>query len=242
MNQIKTDVDHSNGTRDQKSDNTDRGLGVYTLENRRYHAQQSRASGQLAIAQKLCDHNAQVCSSLGQTSKSDTWALLAQTIESSFTFEMVGCNGWGGHEDSLTTGIIEQVLLFYESQGDFQMLASMLCVLTFGRDRRTSSKKSTGRYQLLPRFDKRRYDNYLRRYGALLYGWGMLTVRAEILKRSASGDFVPTTSDVAAEITNCDLKCSICCLPVRGACTWCPLCGHGECHCLGFHIIGFIFL
>jgi len=151
------------------------------------------------------------------------------------------------------------------------MLASILCVLTFGRDRRTSSKTNKARYQLLPKFDQRRYDNYLHRYAALLYGWGLLTVRAEITKRlaystpGAGGEIItPLEPNIFGHLDNCfipnsgvapgitfaalcmkcmepvedvnnicskcneyALKCSICCNPVRGACTWCPLCGHG---------------
>jgi len=143
------------------------------------------ASERLAITHELCGKNAQVYLDYGQKGKADTWTLLAQTIESFSTFQMDKTNGWGGDKDALTTGIVEQVLLFYERQGDFQMLASILCVLTFGQDRRTLFKQSKERYQLLPNFDERRYDNYLHRYSALLYGWGLLTVRAEITKRLA---------------------------------------------------------
>jgi hypothetical protein len=35
----------------------------------------------------------------------------------------------------------------------------------------------------LPRFDERRYDNYLHHYAALLYGWGFLNAQTDISKR-----------------------------------------------------------
>ena len=245
------------------------GLGVYTLENPQTP---EAASERLAITHKLCIHNAQVCSDNGQKAKADTWTLLAQTIESIFTFEMDETDGWGGDGDALTTGIVEQILGFYEVQGDFQMLSSILCVLTFGRDRRSLSRDGEGRYQLLPKFDERRYDNYLHRYAALLYGWGVLTVRAEISKRLAYntpgagaetitqletnifGDstilpnsgvapgvtFAPLCGRCMEPVTDVNnicpkcneyaFQCSICCSAVRGACTWCPLCGHGKCN------------
>jgi hypothetical protein len=106
-------------------------------------------------------------------------------------FEADAFDGWGGANDALTTGIIEQILRYYESQADYQMLATIVCVLTFGRDRRKSLQtKSLGQkedYQLLPKFDERRYDNYLYQYSSLLYLWGILTVRSEVSKRLAFG-------------------------------------------------------
>ena len=157
------------------------------------------------------------------------------------------------------------------------MLSTIVCVLTFGRDRRKSSGGGGGRFQLLPNFDERRYDNYIKRYSALLYGWGILTVRAEVSKRFAysalgAGDetskqlesnvlgdqcssivksilqpnhgivpsitFTPLCGKCMEPVTDenhvcpkCKefaFQCSICCSAVRGACTFCPLCGHGE--------------
>jgi len=241
-------------------------LGVYTLENPQTP---DAASERLVISRKLCLYNAKVCSDCGQDSKADTWTLLAQTIQSIFIFEMDETDGWGGDGDALTNGIVEQILHYYEVQGDFQMLSTIVCVLTFGRDRRSSSSDGGRRYQLLPKFDDRRYDNYIHIYAALLYGWGVLTVRSEISKRLAystpgagaetliqlnkniSGDstllpnsgvapgvsFTPLCGSCGEPVTDANnvchkckeyaFQCSICCSAVRGACTWCPLCGHG---------------
>jgi hypothetical protein len=218
------------------------------------------ASHQLAISQKLCFHNAQVCSDFGQKGKADTWRLLAQTIESIFTFQMDETNGWGGNDEALTTGLVEQILLYYEGESDYQMLSTIVCVLTLGRDRRClSSSGGGGKYRLLPNFDERRFDNYLHRYAALLYGWDLLTIRTEIAKRIAypthgtgtethnwleTGQSRPTllpsselslgigcepvvARDDTHEGKDFSLECAICCSPVRGACTWCPKCGHG---------------
>jgi hypothetical protein len=240
-------------------------LGVYVLENPKTS---DAASEQLAIAQKLCLHNARVCFSSGQKAKADTWRLLAQTIESIFTFEMDETDGWGGNGDALTTGIVEQILCYYEAVRDFQMLATVVCVLTFGRDRRCSSSRTGGSYRLLPKFDERRYDNYLRQYAALLFSWGLLTVRSEISKRLAYATpgagtetitwletdggkpailpnagvalgvtftpvcgscLEPATDDgICRKCGDFSFQCSICSGLVRGACTWCPKCGHGE--------------
>ncbi len=241
-------------------------LGVYSLEN----PQTSEAAAeQLVVSQKLCLHNARIYSNCGQKAKSDTWRLLAQTIESISTFEMDETDGWGGNGNALTTGIVEHILYYYELEREFQMLATIVCVLSFGRDRRRLSSGAGGSYRLLPKFDERRYDNYLRQYSALLYGWGLLAERSEVSKRLAYATpgagtetiilletnrgqpmilpnagvafgitFTPvcgsclepaTENDIRCKCGEYPFHCSICCGPVRGACTWCPKCGHGEC-------------
>ena len=196
--------------------------------------------------------------------------MLAQTIESIEIFEKDVFGGWGGADDALTTGIVEQILRYYESQADYQMLATIVCVLTFGRDRRKTSKSFGTKkddYQLLPKFDDRRYDNYLYQYTSMLYGWGILTVRSEVSKRLANGipgggaeivtesqanqekstsiiantgvtgiTFTPMCqkcltpvddTNVCRKCKDYAFQCSICCHAVRGACLWCPDCGHG---------------
>ncbi|KAL7428343.1 hypothetical protein ACHAXM_001235 [Skeletonema potamos] len=162
-------------------------LGVFVLENPQTP---DAAVDRLSITRNLCIQIAEICMDCGQQSKADTWTLLAQTIESMKIFEADAYDGWGGADDALTTGIVEQILRYYESQSDYQMLATIVCVLTFGRDRRNSSKSFSllkDDYQLLPKFDERRYDNYLHQYASLLYGWGILTVRSEVSKRLAYG-------------------------------------------------------
>jgi len=230
--------------------------GVYMLDNPQTP---EAASQRLLVTQELCLYNAKVCLDCGQKSKADTWTLLAQTVENILTFETDETDGWGGDEDALTTGIVEQILLWYEVQGDYQMLTTIVCVLSFGRDRRgrTASGGGGGRYRLLPKYDDRQYDNYIHRYGTLLYAWGLLTVRSEISKRLAyevsnpaeevddmKGSFISTVctkcvepiSDVNGICSKCKeyaFQCSICCSAVRGAYTWCLSCNHGghvQCH------------
>eukprot|EP00984_Skeletonema_dohrnii_P027712 scaffold17342_cov112-Skeletonema_dohrnii-CCMP3373.AAC.5 len=189
-NKQKSDIVEKNTAQSnalQVKDSSNVPLGVYMLENPQTP---DAAADRLSITRNLCIQNAEICMDCGQQSKADTWTLLAQTIESMEIFEADVFDGWGGANDALTTGIVEQILRYYESQADYQMLATIVCVLTFGRDRRKSSSKSFGQqddYQLLPKFDDRRYDNYLYHYASLLYGWGILTVRSEVSKRLAYG-------------------------------------------------------
>ena len=253
----------------QENETSRHPLGVYLLENPQTP---DAAAERLSITRNLCIQNAQVCIECGQKTKSDTWILLAKTIESLEVFESDPFAGWGGASDALTTGVVTSVLEYYESQADYQMLATIVCVLTFGRDRRKSSKAiGPGKdddYQLLPKFDERRYDMYLHHYAALLYGWGCLTVRNEISKRLAygvpgaggeiitglpgneeKGSSIVANTGVATGVTFTPIckkcmtpvddnnvcrkckdyafECSVCCMAVRGACTWCPMCNHG---------------
>lgn len=203
-------------------------LGIYTMENPQ---SPEAASERLSRSQQLCLYNAQVCSDCGQQEKANTFTLIAQTIDTIFTFEMNDTDGWGGDNDALTTGIIEHILRHYEQNGDWQMLATIVCILTFGRDRRDLST-SSGRYQLLPKLGECRYDNYIQRYSALLYGWGNLTVCSEISKRLAYDTTTYNKDKVGIQAIkqaslSLENQCAICCNPVRGACTWCPTCGHG---------------
>lgn len=225
--------------------------GVYMVNN---SPTPEAASQQLAISQKLCFHNAQVCSDCGQKGKADTWRLLAQTIESIFTFQMDETSGWGGNDEALTTGLVKQILLYYEGESDFQMLSTIVSVLTLGRDRRCLSSGGGGKYRILPNFDERQYDNYLHQYAALLYSWDLLTVRTEIEKRIAypmhgtgtetltwletgrsrpglargiGCEPVVADNKTSHGVEDSSLECAICCSSVRGACTWCPKCGHG---------------
>jgi len=215
--------------------------GVYVLEN----PQTPQATIQrLDIARRTCLHNAQVLKDFGQPSKADTWTLLAQTVDSITA----------GADVAITSGLVKEILRYYESCRDVQMLATITCVLTFGRDRRRGKGSNSDNLQLLPDLGDGRYDNYLLLYSNLLYRWGHLVVRAEVLKRLAhpqtlklpdtprvtpSGvSFLPVCARCTASITNeggnicsnCNdfaFRCSISGDPIRGRFAWCPKCGHG---------------
>jgi hypothetical protein len=57
------------------------------------------------------------------------------------------------------------------------MLSTIVCVL---RDSRRQSDKPG--LKLIPSGQDEKYDMYIHRYSDLLYGWGLLTIRAELLK------------------------------------------------------------
>lgn len=157
-----------------------------------------------------------------------------KAVQSMQAFQNDDFDGWGGPNDPLTTGLVEQIFQFYEREGDVQMLATMVCLLTLGRDRRSTCKHNyIDKCMLLPQLsikDSIRFDNYLRQYADLLYSWGVLTKRNEVTKRVAYN--IPQETVCIEPIQSkqnriLNVECSICCSSVRGASIFCPSCGHG---------------
>jgi len=140
---------------------------------------------------EICHHNSFVCRQVGQTGKSDVWSVLGQVVEHSCkrcSLDKFGSWTFPGG-GALGCHMIEKFLTYYEEQGDVQMLATMACVLNGGKDRRNRSSQeknpyNAGLFSLLP-FDNQRYDGYIYQYASLLYGWGLLTTRVELMKHFA---------------------------------------------------------
>ena len=164
-------------------------LGVYTLSQRR-QGQEHESKNELESIRRICLHNASVCQKHKETEKENVWNLLAQTVESQMDDEGKTFNGWGGNGGgALGVDLISNLLKFYENLGDVQMLATMFCVLSGGR---RNTNIEDGPY-LLPQGQDEKYDSYIRRYAELLYGWGLLSTRAEVNKHllrapKSSGD------------------------------------------------------
>ena len=217
-------------------------LGVYTLAEERVSLERGEP-----LEEKLrgvCLHNAQVCTEYRQTEKGNVWDLLAQMAENTLEDEHDNFNGWGGaYGGALGHNLISSFLDYYEAKGDVQMLATMVCVLSGGQ----RQKVSTG-FSLLPASHEDRYDMYIRQYADLLYGWRLMSTRAELNKhlvqRLPETDDQFTAIDVAFWCNQCQrevaagnavckqcgnytFRCSICDIAVRGLFTVCALCGHG---------------
>ena len=222
-------------------------LGVYTLNAAREDTEELE---ELESVQEICLHNASVCASFGETEKEAVWNLLAQTVERQRDTTLSGWGGCGG--GALGVDLVSCLLRFYESLGDVQMLATIACVLR-GCSRRLHNK---GSCILLPQGNDERYDAYIRRYAELLYGWGLLSVRAELNKhllfvpRRREGDMsmeeetesgrtpgvaVAFLCPTCGRETNSNFcptcrtffRCAICDQAVRGLFTVCDICNHG---------------
>ena len=129
----------------------------------------------------ICIHNSGVCRDVGQEDKANVWSLLAETVGNQVKNESDSFSGWGGSSGgALGRELVLNLLNFYEAVGDVQMLSTMICVLSGGQ-RRVGNGERDPAY-LLPHDHDAKYDLVMRRYSDILYGWGLLTVRAELIK------------------------------------------------------------
>lgn len=151
-------------------------IGVYTIR-----ADTVYDDEKFARIEEICTCNAEVCRSLGQLAKMETWQLVATIVRNRRKHTGQGFDGWGGvGGGALAVGLLGNLLRYYESLGDVQMLSTLVCVL-----RSQQQTKSNGKGRdcfLLPEDQDAKYDLYIRRYADLLYGWGLLTIRAELSK------------------------------------------------------------
>jgi len=208
----------------------------------------------LTQTKQICTHNAKASLSVGQPGKADVWFLIAQIIDGMINSSYDDYDGWHGlGGGALGKELIASILTYYEAHGDIQMLATIVCVLTGGRDRRKTNDFYANSifHQILP-VNNEKYDGYIHLYGSLLYNWGQPTIRAEVNKHLAftgsqnlqhdkydfnSGLFAPLCPrcqrPANPETNICNIcseyafRCSICTNAVRGLFTVCIECGHG---------------
>lgn len=204
---------------------------------------------------QLCLHNAKICKNFNEIEKESVWNMLAETSITQMNLDGKIFNGWGGEGGgALGIDMVKNFFLYYEALGDFQMLATMFCVL----NGRYSQKQRTNRPSLLPVCRAEVYDTYIIRYAELLYSWGLLNTRAELNKHLQrnyeQNDFQFQSTEEGKEesfslgvIMSCPkcgkevdsrtnycrscrdfaFRCSICDTAVRGLFTFCEMCKHG---------------
>lgn len=196
-----------------------------------------RNDAELEHIAELCLHNADVCASVGETVKMETWNWVSQLCRMKLNGS--GFDGWSS-EGALGVGLIRGWLRFYEALGDVQMLSSLVCVLRNKHLALNEEGRQEHHWQLLPPDSSSKYDLYIRRYADLLYGWGLLTQRAELLQHltsaaSPDGGFLDelyfdmecprcTGSTHLGHCRSCNdfsFRCSICDNAVRGQFTFC---------------------
>jgi hypothetical protein len=221
-------------------------IGVYTI---RKIPATTEVSRELHRIKQICLHNADVCKSLDEQEKREVWGLLAQLVDMRLNENRASFDGWGGFGGAaFGLSLIENLLRYYESLGDVQMLSTIVCVL---RDNRRHQQLDQPRLLLVPSDREEKYDMYIRRYADLLYGWGLLTIRAEVMKHLVRPPInteddkegvpgiglvfsCPRCGDSTELGTNCcrscqdyAFRCAICDNAVRGLFTVCKSCGHG---------------
>jgi len=155
----------------------------------------------------LCTFNATVCEKYNETAKQGVWNLLGRIVDHRLIEQADAYNGWGGKGGgALGVDLISNIFSYYETIGDVQMLATMVCVLSGGRPRSNEGKNGNngtrnnsnssnsnsnssdgtgGQLHLLPAGKVELFDAYIRRYSDLLFGWSLLVKRAELNKHLA---------------------------------------------------------
>ena len=227
--------------------------GVYALSSDPPDTTIHTETQKLTQIKALCLHNATVCKKFGEEGKEGVWKLLVQMVDRRLHERPDDFNGWGGKGGgALGVELVASLMRYYETLGDVQMLATMVCVLSGGRPR---TKDDTREHlHLLPKGHDEKYDTYIHRYSDLLFGWGLLVKRAELNKhlvsriqendgktlneKSQSGIALVFTcprcgkdaelgTNVCRSCQDFAFKCSICENGVRGLFTVCESCGHG---------------
>lgn len=228
-------------------------FGVYTMAA---HEEEVVQSTRNEVLKLICHHNSNVCRDNGQDEKANTWSMLAQAVDNNSLDDEASdsCDGWGG--PALGRELVKNMLAYYEAQGDVQMVASMVCVLSAGQRDSCS---------LLSTENNAKHDLYIQRYAELVYRWGLLTKRvelhkhlsrhlplpegAQILARRSSSNLDEegdkrfgisiavscprcsssgtVTNNICSKCHDYAFRCSICDNAVRGMFTVCALCGHG---------------
>lgn len=155
---------------------------VSTVNGLPFNGGEGREFQALKEIKQICISNASTSASFGDTEKGEVWELLAQIISSRLADLGNPFDGWGGTSGggALGENLVGNVLRYYESLGDVQMLSTMVCVLRRGR--RLSRCKDKREFSFLPPGQDEKYDNFIRRYSDLLYGWGLLNIRTELMK------------------------------------------------------------
>mmetsp|Transcript_2095 Transcript_2095/g.3201 ORF Transcript_2095/g.3201 Transcript_2095/m.3201 type:complete len:728 (+) Transcript_2095:1-2184(+) len=178
----------------QKITTRSRRIGVYTLPVR----QSSMRNEEM---KSICIYNSDICRKFGQIDKSNTWSMIAEALENDFDEELDSFDGWGSGS-SFSRELVSNMLKYYESVGDVQMVATIVCVLRpegEGPEQRNRNETKSEVNSLLPPDQDEKYDLCIRRYGKLVYRWGLLAKRTELHKhlsrhllRAEGSQFIPS--------------------------------------------------
>lgn len=168
--------DHSSAKGNpQRAVDASRRIGAYTLPVR-------QASVRNEKIKSICLYNSNICRKMGQFEKSTTWSMIADAFENHIDEDIESFDGWGSGS-SFGRELVSNVLQYYESVGDVQMMATLVCVLRHGRRSFDQGNETNiGINSLLPPDQDEKYDLCIRRYGKLVYRWGLLVKRTELHK------------------------------------------------------------
>ena len=150
-------------------------VGVFTMPTQRTAAFRATSDSLLKL---ICIHNSNVCRDYGQNEKADTWSMIAHAAENHLHDDgNDSFSGWGSA--AIGRELVASLLKYYETEGDVQMVASMICVLNTDQSSDNNSQRTVS---LLSPDQNDKYDLYIQRYAELVFRWGLLTKRVELHK------------------------------------------------------------
>ena len=216
----------------------------------------SSVFSELRDVEGACLHNAQICFQRGDTEKSSVWTILSEAVALRRR-ELAGefANSTTIKSSTYYRSFLDSTFSMYEARGDVQVLACIACVLR-GYSNRQSFSDSPG-HCFLSKDAPLRFDAYILKYSEILYCWGFLTERIEIMKYlSRSTSFFESFDEAGPpldierifslqmcnkeqetgvdismnsqnEYSPSSLRCTICDNVIRGLFVLCDSCGHG---------------
>ena len=93
--------------------------GIHPIESSNDMVLSDSSKQRLIQTSLLCAHNAHIANSVGQKDKANVWMLLSETAENVASNANDAFDGWHGLGDgAIGRDIIENILKFYEAQGD----------------------------------------------------------------------------------------------------------------------------
>jgi len=202
--------------------------------------------------QQLCERNAAAAALVDRADLVQVWSLVGLSAG--------GCEEgglpWAQHP--LGRAMVEGILAHYTRLRDIQTVAVLSAVLAPslpvprpGREGRRGALVARAAEEerrleadscLLDPATAPATDQHLRLYSDLLYCWGLLTPRTELLKCLTASEEESQRADIAMSCTHCSspssgpactscrrllLQCCICRLSCRGLSMVCHVCGHG---------------
>jgi len=202
--------------------------GVYALRKTYLDPQMQK---HMQDVSQTCSHNAGVCEEFGEKEKAKVWRLLQKLI---IMHQSERSCSRGMDNNAVLSHLLKRLITFNVRTGDAQMMASVACVLRVN--------ESSGYPDLVPNKMKQLLYPFIRVYANMLYLWGMLLTRAEILKHCSqhstqdwNSKFELATrytcpscrkplaagANVCKDCNDSVSRCSICELVIRGAFTVC---------------------
>ncbi|EDV26016.1 uncharacterized protein TRIADDRAFT_55691 [Trichoplax adhaerens] len=186
---------------------------------------------------EACKANIQLAELIGRSDLIQTWSILSEITVNNLSFDE--SDPWSSpfYVHPFGRKLVMSLIDYYINLRDVQTLAMMICLL--GGTGYISSDQSKRQCCLLDPSRRKQYISFIKSYSNILYSWGFLISRAEIMKylKKDSGNslaefLVPhevnrTNETVCKDCKHHQFRCSVCNGHVKGISIFCFKCNHG---------------